>query len=386
MPSLKNKTILIVSPQSWGAMFVSKHHYAAELAAYGNTVYFLNPPDSTLNERVLIKPVETNPGLFIISHRLNFPYNLKFHAIGLFHWLMQWQVKKILHIIGKPIDIVWSFDLGNLYPFRLFPADTFRIFHPVDEPLNAAAIESAKGAQVVFSVTREILDKYKHYGLPLHFINHGVSKIFLQQLSAPQREDRIRVGFSGNLLRPDIDRPVFLQIIQENPSIIFECWGSYQQKDANIGGVLDEATAGFVKSLTALPNIVLHGAVPAAQLAAGYQQMNAFLVCYDIEKDQSRGTNYHKLMEFLGAGKVIISNNVTTYNARPDLVTMSAERSGNHSLPALFREVTANLSRYNTTENILARKHFAAENTYEKQVMNIEQLINGHAFKQDTLN
>ena len=102
--SLKDKVILIISPQPWYQLFVSKHHYAIELAKYGNTVYFLNPPDASLKERVLIRPADAVPGLFIISHRVNFPYNIKFHAQSLFHWLMQWQVKKILASIGKTKD------------------------------------------------------------------------------------------------------------------------------------------------------------------------------------------------------------------------------------------------------------------------------------------
>ncbi len=42
---LNDKTILIISPQEWGKMLLSKHHYALELAKAGNIFYFLNPPD-----------------------------------------------------------------------------------------------------------------------------------------------------------------------------------------------------------------------------------------------------------------------------------------------------------------------------------------------------
>ena len=366
--ALKNKIILIISPQPWDKLFVSKHHYAIELAKYGNTVYFLNPPDKTLNQRVLITAVAATPGLFIISHRVFFPYNLKFHAPGIFHWLMQWQVKKILQAIGKPPDIVWSFDHGNLYPFRFFPKKALRVFHPVDEPLNAAAIASANGADIIFSVTNEILEKYKSFGVPLHFINHGVSNVFLQQSPVQRADNKIRVGFSGNLLRPDIDRPVLLQIMKENPDVIFECWGSYQPKNEN----LENGTAIFIHALQALPNTLLHGAVPAAELAAGYSRMDAFLICYDIEKDWSKGTNYHKVMEFLASGKAIISNNITTYRDKPGLVEMTAERNTNEKLPALFKKVIENLDTYNSPAFQHKRIAFSKDNIYSKQVETIE--------------
>ena len=162
MPDLKSKSILLISPQAWGKMFVSKHHYAIELAKKGNTVYFLNPPEpSTRKEKITIEASDVQPGLFIIHHKLSFPYNIKFHFITLFHALMKGHIKRILKKIGTPIDIVWSFDLGNLYPFQFFPASAFKIFHPVDEPLNETAMQSGKGAQIIFSVTREILEKYQ---------------------------------------------------------------------------------------------------------------------------------------------------------------------------------------------------------------------------------
>src|SRR5690606_6788212 len=44
MEYLNNKNILLISPEPWSHIFVSKHHYAIELAKRGNYVYFLNPP------------------------------------------------------------------------------------------------------------------------------------------------------------------------------------------------------------------------------------------------------------------------------------------------------------------------------------------------------
>jgi hypothetical protein len=67
--------------------------------------------------------------------------------------------------------------------------------------------------------------------------------------------------------------------------------------------------------------------------------MDAFLICYDIEKDQSGGTNYHKIMEYMCTGKVIIGNNITTYKNKPELVQMVNERDNNRELPALFDHV-----------------------------------------------
>jgi len=379
MPVLQRKNILILSPQNWGRMFVSKHHYAIELARLGNKVFFLDPPEqgaSDLGSSIEIKPLPDVENLFLIRHKLWFPYVLKFHAMPVFHLGMGWHLKKLLRAIGEPIDIIWSFDLGNLYPFKFFGDVGCRVFHPVDEPLIPQAIESARGADVIFSVTTEILEKYKKFGIPSHFINHGVSENFLVQApSDGAGGDGVRIGFSGNLLRSDLDRDTFLQIVRENPAIRFECWGSYKEGHSNIGGSADSETQKFMENLLAFHNVTLHGPVPSEKLALEIRRMDGFLICYDIQKDQSKGTNYHKVMEYISTGKVIISNNVTTYRQQPDLVQMVESREDNHQLPALFRKVTGDLAYHNSPDLQARRIAFARDNSYGRQLERIEAIL-----------
>jgi hypothetical protein len=375
---LKNKTILILSPQRWGKMFISKHHYAIALANRGNKVYFLNPPDDPIPAEggIVIKESGIHQNLKLVEQKLYFPYNLKFHALPVFHLLMRRQVKRVLKKIGEPVDIVWSFEIGHFYPFRFFPENTFKIFHPVDEPLSKEAIDSAEGSHIIFSVTREILDKYAHLSAPRHFINHGLAKEFMtNSQNGTGRPNGIRVGFSGNLLRNDIDRGILLTIVKENPSVTFEFFGSYKPGDSNIGGSVDESQQQFIGQLQSSPNVRLHGAINVQSLATALQGMDMFLICYDVERDQSKGTNYHKVMEYLSTGKTIVSNNITTYKDQPSLVQMIMERNNNEALPALFSRVAANLQEYNGPALQKGRVDFAMDNTYDKQVDRIEKII-----------
>jgi len=379
MLPLNNKTILILSPQNWGKMFLSKHHYAIELARRGNKVYFLNPPetgDTDLQSSVLITPAAGVDNLFLIRHKLWFPYILKFHVLPLFHAGMKWHTRSILKAIGRPVDIIWSFDLGNLYPMRFFREVSLKIFHPVDEPLNAVAIKSAEGADIIFSVTGEILEKYRAFQVPRVIINHGITDDFLLPASDEYAVGNpVRVGLSGNLVRPDIDRQTLLQIISENAGIVFEFWGSYTFNQSNIGGSDDRSTGDFIATLRSRPNVVLHGAVGTKSLAEQMRLMDAFLICYDINKDQSKGTNYHKIMEYLSTGKVIISNNVTTYKDMPLLLQMTEERDNNGKLPSLFKEVIGELRAHNSVANQQARIAFARDNMYGKQLERIAGYI-----------
>jgi len=383
MPDLRNKTILIISPQDWGKMFISKHHYAIALAKRGNEVYFLNPPDNFKwqvagkSKRIRIEKLNDCPGLNLIWHQLYFPYRIKFHAKPVYDFLMKKQVKDILSVIEKPVDIVWSFDLGHLYPFYLFGENALKIFHPVDEPAGDLAIRSAEGADIIFSVTKEILGRYRHLNIPSYFVNHGLSEEFLFSGTnnyIPSAEF-LQIGMSGNLLRTDLDRETLLQIVRENPDLVFNFFGSYTPAQSNIGGGDDHHTQSFIISLRSLPNVVLHGTLTPGELARELQKMDALLICYDIKSDQSKGTNYHKIMEYLSTGKAIVANNITTYEKLPDLIRMTESRENNNELPALFKETICCIEKYNDPSLQQKRIGYAKENTYSMQLEKIDKLL-----------
>ncbi len=62
---LNNKKILVISPESYDHIPVSKHHFSSVLAQLGNKVFFLNPPSET--NRVVAD--EQYPNLFIVDYR-----------------------------------------------------------------------------------------------------------------------------------------------------------------------------------------------------------------------------------------------------------------------------------------------------------------------------
>lgn len=377
---LTGKTILVLSPQSWGMMFISKHHFAVELAKRGNTVYFLDPPEDkkTATAAFSIKELEHAEGLYLVKQQLRFPARLRFHFPAIFSWLMKRHLRRLIKFLPKRPDIIWSFDLNKVYDLASFPDDMYKIFHPVDEPLSSNAIDSANGAQIIFSVTEEIISKYAHLSIPRHNLNHGVAQRFLEEgekIRGVKRPGPIRVGISGNMLRADLDRATLLKIVTDNPELIFECWGASKINSSNIGGGADKETMNFLKALENAENVQLHGPVSPEALARELPRMDLFLICYDVEKDQSKGTNYHKILEYLATGKVIVSNNVTTYKDRPDLVVMVPERDSNSGLPSLFKSVVQDLSVHNSEEAISRRKDFARANTYRSKVEQIEGLL-----------
>ncbi len=373
---------MILTPQAWGKMKLAKHHYAIELAKAGNEVYFLNPPDnhrwSWSRKRIQVKSDEHQRGLFIIDQQLYFPYRIKFHARKIYNRLVKKQIRDILRAIHKPIDIIWSFDIGNLFPLSYFDKNIFKIFHPVDEPSDNNAIIAASGANVLFSVTREIIEKYKDFKIPSEFINHGISEEFLGNLFIrPAKGQPINVGLSGNFLRPDLDRQILIQIVRGNPECRFHFFGIYMTADSNIGSSEDAEVKAFIDRLQDFTNAEFHGVLKTKELAMALNRMDALLICYDMQLDQSKGTNYHKVMEYLSTGKVIISNNITTYQEYPELIRMNESREDNKLLPALFRDTITNLFHWNSDLLMNQRKSFANKNTYSHQLERIGNFIQG---------
>lgn len=374
---LKNKTVLIISQQEWGTMFISKHHYATELAKRGNTVYYISGPDqeNRMPSGAVTVEATENPSIFYIKHRLNFPYVLKFKARGLYDYLLRFHIRKILKAIQKPVDLVWSFDLSNTIPVKLFSAASHKIYMPVDELPLQTAIQGAKGADVIISVTQEILDKFTSTGKKTVFLNHGVADYFINDKIDTTINTPVQVGLSGNFLRVDIDREALLNIINDNKNIIFNFWGSTDYAQSNIVSSKNEEAISFIANLKACSNVVLHGQVPAMQLAKELKKMDCFLIAYDIDKDHSKGTNYHKILEYLATGKVVVSNNITTYQKYPGLIEMPQERH-NANLPALFKYVINNLATYNAHNKQEQRIAFASERTYASQLDRIESYLN----------
>ena len=363
---LINQRIFILSPQHWGTMFLSKHHYAIELAKMGNEVYYINPPEPNWKwGKSTFKLTQTEfKGLYFVDQTLHVPYNLKFRFPTAFHFFMKKHIKNMERELGIP-DLVWSFDIGNNYPFDCFAKTAKKLFFPADFPGTNMAIQAAHGADLIVSIAQEILDQYPQPNEGKLLINHGVAQHFIEAGAQPflKTDEVIRVGLSGNFLRSDLDRTTLLDIIESHPTILFECFGAYDMKNSNIGGSNDLETVTFIASLKENKNVRFHGAIPSTQLALELRRMDLFLICYDVQKDQSKGTNYHKVMEYLAYGRPIVSNNISAYQYS-NLITMCNSRASNEELKGVFCQEVRNMES-NLNQNQI---NYSKSNRYIDQI------------------
>jgi glycosyltransferase involved in cell wall biosynthesis len=367
MSSLIKKNILVISPEAWGTSFVSKHHYALELAKRGNKVFFLNPPGGSRSLRLSKFGEQDKVSVIDYSPVLKGTNRLPFRVADVFSQLT---IKKLLKVTG-PLDVVWSFDPYRFQNLNLFKA-SYKVYHSMDYHHTPLELRAAQNADLVLGISRLILEKFQHLSVPQYKINHGLSESFLKpQDEEPKpllsvQEKMIKVGYVGALTSSALDYKILLKLVRQNPEVFFCFIGPYEASNL-IAKAENQKMIGELKQLS---NVQLAGALPSYQLGSYLKNFDVLLMCYRASKKV--GSNSHKLLEYLSTGKVVVSNYVDEYKDKRHLLEMVEENS---DLPKQFQKVIANLSFYNTEEKQAERKAFALANTYSEQIEKIERII-----------
>lgn len=367
----ENRTVLIISPQPWDHLLISKHHYALELAERGNRVFFLEPPDANAPSRVGLRKAPENSSVTIVRYQPVFPFVIRFHARPIYDRLMLLQVRALKDAIAQSIDVVWSFDFNLFSNLRAF-APKLTVFHPVDPLSQPHQINVARSADAVFSVSEKILDNFRHLNVPRWFINHGLSRAFeaiardatALQTSGP----RARVGYAGNLMRKPVNRDVLRNMVESNPEVEFHFWGTTTANEADADAIR------FVAFLGDADNVILHGTVPPTELATQLREMDCMVLAYSEDARESDRSNSHKILEYLSTGKVVVSSRISTYENQPELLRMP-DTDDDNTLPALLQDTLGRLDEFNSERLQSLRRSFALDNTYAKQLDRIESRL-----------
>jgi glycosyltransferase involved in cell wall biosynthesis len=369
---VSGKVVLIISPQPWGPIRISKHHYAKECCLHARRVYFLNPPTGDLPESVMISKVPEAENLRIVDYRPRFPFRIRFHARPLFDWLMRWQIRSLKAAIKERIDVVWCFDFNLFTDLRIW-TDGTRIFQPVDPVSLDSQIAPGRSADAVLSVSEQILANYRKVATRAVVINHGVAPCFLEGglTRVAETGERISFGYVGNLTRGPLDRKLCRALVEGFAGVRFVFWGPYEDGGGNLGGNTDTATVSFVDWLKSAPNVELRGGVSPERLAEEIGAMDGFLLMYrsNAEYDCS---NSHKILEYLSTGRVVVSTRIASYPENSELIVMA---EGQAEFLELFAQVLARLDSYNDASKAANRRELAKSNSYQAHLMTIDGLL-----------
>jgi glycosyltransferase involved in cell wall biosynthesis len=377
----RDKRVLVISPQPWDSIHLSKHHYTKEIALYAATVFFLEPP---VQHGVVIRtiPVPGNERISVVRCREAVPRWVRFKAYWLYRLLMKRHVQRLRAQLGE-LDVVWCFDT-NLYPQPGLFGGKKTLYHVVDPVPYQRQVRIGRQVYAVVSVSPSILKRFQNT-TPHHrqlVVNHGLSEVFLKRnaekasgvdVTTPQNESStvqntvIRFGYCGNLTRPQIDHAALLQIIGERAEFEFHFWGPYA--NAPSGSPQED----FVRRLRASNNVVLHGRVSTETLAAEFREMSGFLLAYRADNMETDNSNSHKILEYMSTGKVIVSKPIEYYRGAP-LLEMAADDSA-ESYVKKFNDVTEQLNHCNRVQLFEERRSFAASQTYASQLNRIASFV-----------
>jgi len=361
-------------------MKVSKHHYALELAERGNRVFFIEPP--SLSARgIRVRASQEHPNLSIVTYKPVFR-GKRFLPTVIFNLLIRAQIFLLIQKIGSKPDVVWSFSGFLFENLNWFGAEK-SIFFVADLFAEENLPGELYSADLVLGVSDTICQLLQKSNREVHFINHGLNRFFEEQakqnlLNIPPNRlipsGRIQVGYVGNLLMEALDRETMKDVIAHFADIDFIFWGSYEQKDTNLGGTQDNSTEQFIAFLKKQPNVELRGPKATEVLASEIQKMNLFWLCWKVGINKLwDGSNSHKILEYLSTGRPVVSHNVSTYN-NTDLFYMLPEPNNENYL-ILLKSALNIAKKGEPIELIKSRLQFSIMNSYRKHLQKIEKSI-----------
>lgn len=355
-------TILLISPEPWEGHFVSKHHYARELARRGHVVLFHGPPDAAGPMRLV--PVTDAPGDLRVLHAPRVAPGLRFLPGPLRRSLEARWLGQVEQIAGQPIDVVWNFENSRFYDLD-FAGRRLKIYQQVD--LNQAfhPDTAARTADLSIAISGPIEQRISRAARRLIRVTHGHAPQtgpvpVPDGLEADFARARVNVVLVGNLDMSYLDVALLTRLVQEHPGTRFHFVGAHTPARG-----LHGATAHA-------PNVRFWGRQPAQVLTAFLKRADVLLVAYLADAHLDQLANPHKIMEYLASGRCVLATRTLEYENRPDLVEIARDPT---DYARRFAAIVADPAAWNRPEQIALRQQFAANNTYSCQVDLIAKAI-----------
>ncbi|GAA5138736.1 glycosyltransferase [Alloalcanivorax gelatiniphagus] len=355
------KTILIISPESWGEHFVSKHHYALELARRGHRVLFLGPPERI--KGIILEKIKTRQGDIEIVRSGVVMRGLRFLFPVIKSFIERRWLNALERVAEAKIDCVWSFENSRFYDLS-FAGQRLKIYHQVDLNQNFNPLTAAETADIVFCTSNVIRQKLSAVSGKIHKINHGVSDDVLNQFEDGVEQieagSAVKAAYVGNLDIPYLDIALFSSIIHSHPDITFLLVGGYDKSN------------NCYRALNAYPNVIWYGRVSPGKVGKILAGVDITLLVYRADEFRDQLSNPHKLMEYLSSGKVCVATYTDEYADKRNLIQMADSQA---EFKRVFNQTVSNIHVENSIEKKNARKSFARENTYSKQFERINLLL-----------
>ncbi|MCC1498239.1 glycosyltransferase [Alcanivorax sp. 1008] len=348
-------TILVISPEPWDGHFVSKHHYAMELAQQGHDVIFYGPP--AIHNEIRLEDISVTNGRLRILHAPRVARGLRRLPGFIRRFLEGRWLARLERLLQQRIEIIWNFENSRFFDFG-FAGNRLKIYQQVDLNQDFEPDIVAATADLSIAISGPIEKRLEPVAQQLIRITHGYSPP-RRRVSGPPDIDSIFANFgvnvvlTGNLDIAYLDVELLTQLVNTNPNVQFHFVGSYAT-----GKCLHAATASSA-------NVVFWGKHPADVLPHFLELADVLLVAYREDMHLEQLANPHKMMEYLASGKCVLATRTLEYEGRSDLVEMPASRE---EYLHVFATISRNPMAWNTPELIAHRQAFALDNSYSRQL------------------
>ncbi|MBL8001557.1 MAG: hypothetical protein JNL05_06310 [Flavobacteriales bacterium] len=361
--ALKGLDILVISPEPWNGLHMSKHHVSQGLVARGNRVVFWEPPVAGAKQLELkgqgpLRTV-TTPHWFKGVNKLPPAAN---------KWYYRRQVRAIERAAGVRFDIIWCFDTSRLQWFPSGP--WYRLLHLVDYDIMYQGHGLMRSADLVVT-TADIISRRALEIAPkatVHKVGHALDARWTmgaEALVTPRGDTPHLVVYAGQFFNTYIDWTALLTVAREHRGLHFRY----------IGNLDPDFPDGAFQQLRREPNVEFTGLVTKDQLIPRVREADILVFSFMTDKRMLERANPHKVLEYLSTGNVIMGSWTLEYEPHAHLLQMARDRN---DFVATFADTVARYAELNTAERRAERIAFAGGRTMDRLLERVAGLIATH--------
>lgn len=312
MMELRGKRILLISPEPWHGLHMSKHHLAQALAARDNAVYFLDPPRP--GQRAITTERQGDVTVVRYFHWLRGVNRL---PLGINTWYYGRLIQAIATRTGGPFDILWCFDTSRL---QAFPEGLgLKLLHLADYDILYTGKGLIPTADLILTTGQVVADAVRDRAR-CRVVNIGHALDARWTKDAERLAERTRPAvrhalFMGQLAISYNDWEGFVKVVSRHPDIRFTFIGPYDP------AFPDPA----FHQLLALPNAEFTGLKAKDELVPLVRDADLLFFGFRSATRAKERANPHKVLEYLSTGNVVVGSYTMEYAGRDDLMVMAPE-------------------------------------------------------------
>ncbi len=350
------KRILLISPEPWQGLHMSKHHLSQALAARGDQVYFLDPPDQ-ITRGITTTPVD---GVTVVRYK-HWLRGVNRLPLWVNRWYYGRLIKRIAARTGGPFDIIWCFDTSRM---QVFPEGIgLKLLHLADYDILYTGQELITSAELIFTTCQVVADEVAPRSKARTInIGHALDARWTKSLEGQRvrTNNTVReVVFTGQLANNYNDWEGFLSIASGHPEIRFSFIGPYDPKFPEPA----------FQALRELPNVEFTGLMTKDQLIPRARAADLLLFGFRSAKRAKERANPHKVLEYLSTGNVIVGSYTMEYGTGQDLMCLAAEGG---DLKETFDKALANYAELNAAPERAKRIAYATQRTMDRLIERID--------------